>query len=198
MDLSHPINALAPGLTGAVLEVLARTTLPLTGRAVQQLAPRTASQAGVQKALDRLAATGLVRQTPAGRSILNQLNRDHALAPAVIEVVALGDTMPARIAEVIRRHAGEASKALLFGSVTRGEAGPDSDIDLLLVWPADTDESTRWAGALDTARSVEQFVGNACIPLVYTDDEYASLPERSPAFADALARDAIDLLTYTK
>lgn len=194
MDLSHPINALSPGLTGAVLEVLCRTIRPLSGRAVQRLLPRPASQAGVQKALDRLAADGLVIQTAAGRSILNQLNRDHALASAVIEVAALGDEIPARIAEIVKTHAKGVSMALLFGSVARGEAGPGSDIDLLLIWPAGTEEPVRWSAAAEVAVGVTQLTGNPCTPLVYTDEEYAGLPERAPGFAESLDREAVTLI----
>ena len=194
MDLSHPINALSPRLTGAVLEVLCRTTRPLSGRAVQRLLPRPASQAGVQKTLDRLAASGLVTQTAAGRSILNLLNRDHALAAAVIDVVAVGNDMPARIAEVVKTHAKGVSMALLFGSVARGEAGPGSDIDLLLIWPTGTEEPVRWSAAADVAVGVTRLTGNPCTPLVYTDEEYAGLPERAPRFAESLAREAVTLL----
>jgi len=194
MDLSHPINVLSPGLTGAVLEVLCRTTRPLSGRAVQRLLPRPASQAGVQKTLDRLAASGLVTQTAAGRSILNLLNRDHALAAAVFDVVAVGNDMPARIAEVVKTHAKGVLMALLFGSVARGEAGPGSDIDLLLIWPTGTEEAVRWSAAADVAVGVTRLTGNPCTPLVYTDEEYAGLPERAPRFAESLAREAITLI----
>ncbi|MDE0138037.1 MAG: nucleotidyltransferase domain-containing protein [bacterium] len=196
MDLTHPISALAPGLTGAVLEVLARATHPLTGRAVQRLVSRPASQAGVQKALDRLADTGLVSQTGAGRALLHRLNRAHVLAPAVLEVVAMNETIPIRIAEAVRIHAPGASSALLFGSVARREAAPHSDIDLLVVWPDTTEESTRWSAAADIAVAVARLTGNPCTPLVYTEDEYAGLPERAPAFAASLDRDSIDLLAY--
>lgn len=61
MDLSHPLSTLAPGLEGAVLEVLARSTEPLSGRAVRRRLSREASQSGVQKALDRLYVSGLVK-----------------------------------------------------------------------------------------------------------------------------------------
>lgn len=195
MDLTHPISTLAPGLNGAVLEVLARTTDPLTGRAVQRLVSRPASQAGVQKALDRLADTGLVRQTRAGRALLHRLNRDHVLAPAVIEIVGLADSIPDRIAEAVRAQVPRVSKALLFGSVARREARTESDVDLLVIWPDATDEDTRWAGSLAIADRVEALTGNTCLPMVYTEEEYAGLPERAPAFARSLARDAIDLLS---
>ena len=176
--------------------MLARTARPLTGRAVQRHVSRPASQAGVQKALDRLAETGLVTQTRSGRAILNELNRDHALASAVLEVVALEETVLVRIAEVVRTFAPGVSRALLFGSVARHEAGIHSDVDLLLVWPDATKEQVRWSEAADVAVAVVQLTGNPCVPLVYTDDEYSGLRERAPAFAGSLDREAIDLLAH--
>lgn len=195
MDLTHPIRTLAPGLTGAVLEVLARTPRPLTGRAVQRRVSRPASQAGVQKALDRLADTGLVRQISVGRAVLNELNRDHALASSVLEVVEMDETVPVRIAGLVRAHAPGVSRALLFGSLARREARADSDVDLLLVWPDSIDRSVRWSAAADIAVAVTRLTGNPCIPLVYTDDEFSGLPERAPEFAASLDREAIDLLS---
>lgn len=196
MDLTHPIRALAPGLTGAVLEVLAQASHPLTGRAVQRLVSRPASQAGVQGALNRLVDTGLVRQTRAGRALLHRLNRDHALAPAVIEVVRLADTMPDRIAEAVRAQVPGVSRAVLFGSVARREARAESDVDLLLIWPDHIDEDSRWSGSLAIADRVEQLTGNTCLPMVHTESTYEQVSETAPRFARSLAQDAIDLLGH--
>ena len=45
----------------------------------------------------------------------------------------------------------EVSEVLVFGSVARGEAGPDSDIDLVAVYD-DLDYSTRWERATQLGR----------------------------------------------
>ena len=196
MDLSHPLNTLAPGLEGAVLEVLARASKPLSGRAVQRRLSRAASQSGVQKALDRLCDAGLVTQKLNGRAILNRLNRDHALAPFVIDMVELGDTMPSRIAEVIGPYLEGASKALLFGSVARWQADADSDVDLILVWPDDTDKD-RWAANAGIMVDLMRLTGNSCNPMVFTESEFADkcAPwlDHASDFADS-PRVTIDLL----
>ncbi len=196
VDLSHPLSTLAPGLEGAVLEVLARATEPLSGRAVRRRLSREASQSGVQKALDRLCIAGLVKQRPNGRAILNQLNRDHALAPFVVDLVQLGDTMPSRIAEVIRPHLEDASKALLFGSLARWQADAESDIDLILVWPDDTDKDP-WEAKEDISDDLMRFTGNPCNTMVFTDTEFeeqcAPWLERAPDFPE-LPRVTLNLL----
>ena len=196
MDLSHPLNTLAPGLEGAVLEVLARVKEPLSGREVRRRLSREASQAGVQKALDRLCAAGLVTQRPKGRAILNELNRAHALAPFVVDLVEMGDTMPARIAGAIRPQLEGASKALLFGSVARWQADSESDIDLILVWPDDYDEDP-WDAKHRISDELMRFTGNPCNTLLFTESEFekecAPWLERTPDFPE-LPRTTLDLL----
>ena len=196
MDLSHPINTLAPGLEGAVLEVLTRATRPLSGRAVRRCLSRQASQSGVQKALDRLCDAGLVTQSLKGRAILNQLNRDHVLAPFVVDLVELGDTMPSRLSDLIRPHLRGASKALLFGSVARWQADADSDIDLILVWPDEADEDP-WDVDLDIVGDLMRFTGNPCNTMVFTESEFteqcAPWLDRAPDFSE-LPRVMINLL----
>ena len=108
--------------------------------------------------------------------------------------VRAGDAaLPVRIASAIRDHAAGVSRAILFGSVARGDEMPDSDVDLLLVWPENTDEDTRWDTSMRIAQIVDDVVGRVCIPLVYTHGEYENLSSR---LASSVARDGIDLLTY--
>lgn len=45
-----------------------------------------------------------------------------------------------RFADIARVRFPEVQRAILFGSVARGAAGPESDIDLLLVWDGDHEE----------------------------------------------------------
>ena len=150
----------------------------------------------MQKALDRLCVAGLVKQRQNGRAILNRLNRDHVLAPFVVDLVDLGDTMPSRIAEAIRPHLEGASRALLFGSLARWQADADSDIDLILVWPDDT-ERNRWDADLDIAADLERLTGNPCNTMLFTESEFVEncVPwlDREPDFPE-LSRVTLDLL----
>ena len=62
-----------------------------------------------------------------------------------LPVVVDCDSLFSKVAEVVRSNAKGAIKELLFGSLARREANKDSDVDLLLVWPADG--CVRWLGA---------------------------------------------------
>ena len=61
----------------------------------------------------------------------------------------------------------EVSEVLVFGSVARGEAGPDSDIDLVAVYD-DLDYSTRWERSTELGRLASAAAGRRVF--VYVTD----------------------------
>jgi len=193
VNLTHPLSSLIPSLAGPVLEVLAHTTRPLTGREVQRLLPRDASQQGVQNVLDDLSAHGLVTQMQAGNAVLNSLNRDHILAPFVIRIADLRDELLRDLAAIVAEEAPWAIRAILFGSLARGEADEKSDIDLLLVW-GDTVTEEEASPGEDISSRVQRLTGNPCRILYYTTSGFAALPDRAPDLHAALTTEGIDLL----
>ncbi|TCO24574.1 nucleotidyltransferase-like protein [Kribbella steppae] len=161
MDLSRPISTVVPSLDGPVLAVLARTTEPLTGRRVQQLAG-VGSEPGVRKVLQRLTSTGLVGASQAGASILYTLNRQHLAAAAVEQLTTMRQRLVDRIRAAIDDWAIVPVHASLFGSVARGDGGLDSDIDILLIhrdFPGSP--PAEWADLVgDLADQVFRWTGN--------------------------------------
>lgn len=197
VNLTHPLSSLIPSLAGPILEVLAHTTRPLTGREVQRLLPRDASQQGVQNVLDDLSAHGLVTQMQAGSAVLNSLNRDHILAPFVIRIADLRDELLSDLAGIIAEEAPWAIRAILFGSLARGEADEKSDIDLLLVWDDEVTEEDASPDEDISARA-QRLTGNPCRILCYATSEFAALPDRAPDLHAAISAEGIDLLASTQ
>lgn len=191
MNLGHPLSSLVTTLSGQVLEVLVNTTYPLSGRHVMRLLRRDASQQGVQNALDELAAHGLVERISAGGSILNTLNREHILAPYIIGVVNLRNELIDRIAAIVSEEAPEVRQAILFGSLARGSADEESDIDIALVWP---DEETEESTEENIAVRVDNLTGNACNLLHYNAEEFDTLAERAQELYAAIKSEGIDLI----
>ncbi len=194
MDITHPINTLIPSLAGPVLEVLAGTTRPLSGREVTRLLSVEATDRGVQRVLDRLVEGGLVLQDSQGSALLHTLNRDHILAPVVLAAARAYRTLVEGLTDVVGDLTPRPVHAALFGSVARRQAGPDSDVDCVLVWSNEvSDEAV--AEAEDTVRSyVERSTGNRCQIVSYRADEYDSLAETSPEFWANLKADSLQLL----
>lgn len=98
------------------------------------------------------------------------------------ETTAPGVDDPA-LDEVVRRlvEAYQPERVYLFGSVARGEAGPDSDYDLLLIVPDDAPPERR-RGRL--AYEVLWGTGVAVDVLVWTTSQFESrahLPASLPA-----------------
>lgn len=129
----------------------------------------------------------------AGSSVLNTLNRDHILAPYVIKIANLRDELLADLASIVSAEAPWATRAILFGSLARGEADEESDIDLLLVRDDTTPEDDTPPEEDITSR-VHRLTGNPCRLLRYTTSEFAALPDRAPDLHAAISSEGIDLL----
>lgn len=130
MDLGSPVLDVAPAVRGALLQALARLEQPVTRR---QLATAAGVAPGNASAvIEELIRAGLVSETAAGRSSMVVLNRSHLAAGPVLALAGLRG-------ELIRRLRQRLSEwpdllgAWLFGSVARGDADSESDVDLLIV-----------------------------------------------------------------
>ncbi len=178
MDLSRPYSAICPTLEGPVLDVLAHTTRPLTGREIARLASR-GSERGVRLVLHRLVASGLVGAREAGSASLFVLNREH-VAAGIVESLA---GLRAELVERIRREVGgwpsQPVHASIFGSAARADGDTESDIDLLIVRPGDlSEDDSQWREQLHRlAERIERWSGN-----------HASLHEVSPKELKAARR----------
>lgn len=163
MDVAHPIRAVTPTLDGAVLEVLARTTSPLTAPEVHRLAG-VGSPNGVRLALNRLAHQGLVSAERRANIVFYVANRDHLAWPAVEALAGLRRTLINRLGEEMSAWEVGPVHASLFGSAARGDGDADSDIDLLVIRPDRIDEEAPpWAEQIDRLRElIPAWTGNHC------------------------------------
>ncbi|MFD3405549.1 nucleotidyltransferase domain-containing protein [Kribbella sp. NPDC058693] len=189
MDLARPITTVVPTLDGAVLTVLARTTQPLTGRRVHQLA-EAGSESGVRKVLNRLADTGLVTTTIAGQSMLYALNRKHLAADAVLDLVSLRGKLIRSLAEVVEQWEELPVHASLFGSVARGEADLNSDIDLLVVH-AEGESSTMADQIALLGEQVHEWTGNFLQTYAISTGELANHLRAGEPMVNEWLRDCI-------
>ena len=194
MDLSSPLRSLAPGLDSAVLEVLARTESALSVTQIARLAERGSRQ-GHALVIERLIQHRLVLAEPANRSNMYRLNRDHVLAPLVLSGARARVVILERLAHGVAQLDPTPLHASVFGSLARGEGGPDSDIDLLLVYPPGV--------ALDEAQlevihsfadEVVRWTGNRLEYIAYTSDELDVVVANNEPIVGSWLQDAITLL----
>lgn len=194
MDLSNPSAAVVPSLDGAVLAVLAGTTLPLTGREIHRLAGR-GSQHGIQRVLHRMDEHGLVDVLRAGPANLYTLNRDHVAADAVLVLAALRARLFQRIRENLDSWPVQPVAAAVFGSAARGDGTAESDVDVFVVRPDDVNaEDEIWSDLVDgLAQAVMRWSGNRASIIQATRGEIQQMVERAAPIVAELRRDAVAL-----
>ena len=193
MDLSSPLQSLVPTLDSAVLEVLAGTESGLSATQISRLAPRGSRQ-GQALVLDRLVEHGLVIAEPANRGYLYRLNRDHVLADAVLSACRARRTVLDRLTEAVKALDPEPAHVSVFGSFARREAGPGSDIDLIVVLPAAPESDTAWSDQLqDLADRVLSWTGNRLECLTFTVDELRTVAARGEPIVDSFRDHAVRL-----
>lgn len=173
-----------PGARGAVLAVLLRTGAPLTGRRVHALVADRHSLGAVQQALRELDRLGLITTETIGRAGVHRLNQGHA-ANAPLRSLASPIEMLTRVVQEAVR---DVEAVIVFGSVARGDAHADSDIDLVVLAPEE------WGGRVDLQRQVQEGLGNSCDVLHLTHEHFEPAPEdQEPVVAEVL-RDGIALV----
>lgn len=178
MDLGQPYTVICPTLEGPVLDVLAHTTRPLTGREIARLASR-GSERGVRLVLHRLVAQGLVTAQEAGSASLFVLNREHVAAGIVEDLVRLRAELIERIRGEVEGWSSRPVHVSVFGSAARADGHMESDIDLLIIRPEDVaEDDPHWREQLHRlAERIERWSGN-----------HASLHEVSPKGLKAALR----------
>lgn len=182
MMIGQPFGGVLPGARGAVLAVLLRSGDPLTGRQIHALVRGGFSLWSVQEALKAWEQIGVVESRPVGRAYVYEVNDDHVAVPPLR---ALVDPLASLTEVVVASVGDEVDAVVLFGSIARGEATADSDVDLAVIAPAG------WDGRIDLQSAVRARLGNDCDVLVLTPEEFADPGE--PVNAE-IARDGVALV----
>lgn len=195
MDLTSPLRTLAPSLDSAVLEVLVGTESGLSAVQVARLS-RRGTRTGQRPVLDRLTEHGLVIADRANTGYLYRFNREHLLAPAVLAATNARSELMSRMRTACLELDPEPVHASVYGSFARGEAGPESDIDMMLVVPDDVVTSgPPWTDQVQALQlAVQAWTGNRLEPLVLSMSRLATVADVDEPIIGTWSEDAITLV----
>ncbi|MEZ5323370.1 MAG: helix-turn-helix domain-containing protein [Microthrixaceae bacterium] len=186
MDFVRAIEAIVPGAQGRVLAVLAETTAELNLRTIAQLAG--ISQAQASRLLPDLVALGVVERREVPPASLFRLVPEHVASRALLTLARASDTVLDEMGRLAGALPHPPLSVIVFGSFARREAEVGSDIDVVVVWPADIDEDDddAWSTSLEAwRRDVRRLTGNPVEVLEVSANEAArKLTGRSQVWAD--------------
>jgi predicted nucleotidyltransferase len=120
----------------------------------------------IQRELRQLAEAGIIRRAVRGRQVYFQANPDSPiffeLKSLIIKTAGIADTLRAALAPI----AGKLNIAFIYGSIARGEEGPRSDVDLLVIG------DIAFADVVVNLQAAQKLVGREVNPTVYPPDEF--------------------------
>lgn len=189
MDLSTPGGDILGRTRALVLLALARLTEPVSGREVARLAGGIAASS-THRELQALVQIGLVEAKRSSHATTYTLNRAHVLWPALFEILASPAKVEERLGDLISNALGTTTACALFGSVARGDATVESDIDVLVVTDDEVDSETL-EDDLDRVRDdLASFTGNTPQLVAVTRSQLGRMVEADDPLVDSWERDA--------
>lgn len=188
MDLSSPLTALARRTDAAALSVLAAAGEPMTGRQVARLAGES-TPSNIRIALLRLVDIGLVTSTARPDAVLYSANRSHLIWPAIESILSVRTRLIAQIKALAERHASSGTTVMLYGSVARGDADDESDVDLLVVSRPDVVNAEAFPEFLRI--DVQKWTGNRAQVFEATPDDVRRMWRSRDPLIDSWLSDGI-------
>jgi predicted nucleotidyltransferase len=191
VDIGAPVLDVAPAVRGALLQALARLEQPVTRR---QLAVAAGVAPGHASAvLEDLIRAGLVSEAVAGRSSMVVLNRSHLAAAPLLALAGLRGELIRRLRERLSAWP-DLRGAWVFGSVARGDADRDSDVDLLIV-ADDLQSSDLHERLVQVHADVRTWTGNDLQLVEHSVVSLRKLVRANNPLIEQIRRDGIGLTT---
>jgi predicted nucleotidyltransferase len=134
---------------------------------VREIARLTGADAGnAHRVLRRFEQAGLVSATRSGNQRRYRANRDSPIFGELQGIVRKTAGLADVLRDALEPLAPRIERAFVFGSIARGEPGPRSDVDVMIVGDATYDDVI---GAL---YPLQERLGREVNPIVLTTDEF--------------------------
>jgi predicted nucleotidyltransferase len=120
----------------------------------------------VQRELELLTASGLVRREVRGKQVYFQANQKAAIFPELQGLFAKTVGLVDILRESLTPLADHVRAAFVFGSAARGELHASSDVDLLVVG------DVSFGDVITAIQGAEKRLGRDVNPTVFSEDEF--------------------------
>jgi len=196
VDFLRPVEAVIPGAQGKLLAVFAQTAAALSVRTAARLSGVSLAQ--TSRILPELAAFGILERSEVPPSIVYRLIEENVAARAIRQLARSRDLVLAELGEAAKAMPAPPLSIVVFGSFARGDAGPESDIDVVLVHQSGLDATPIWSeGVEEWRRVVRRLTGNE-IEVMEIDERLigSRLRSRRPVWRD-ICREGIAVFGKT-
>ena len=183
-----PSSILFPGYRRRVLGMLLlHPEESLHGR---EIARRTGLPAGtLTRELKRLAEAGLLNCERQGNQLLYSANRQSPIFEELAGILRKTSGLADVVAEALEPLTDHIEVALIFGSVARGAETRGSDVDVLIIGPAD------YGSVVDALYPAQERLAREINPKVFSTREWsAKLKEKNPFVLEVLSGKRIFLI----
>jgi predicted nucleotidyltransferase len=134
---------------------------------LRELARQVGGAVGaVQRELELLTASGLVRREVRGKQVYFQANQKAAIFPELQGLFAKTVGLVDILRESLMPLADRLRAAFVFGSAARGELHASSDVDLLVVG------DVSFGDVITAIQGAEKRLGRDVNPTVFSEDEF--------------------------
>lgn len=177
-----------------LLRELSRSGAAVSGRHAARLAGLSAKAI---QSLDELAEVGIVGRRVATGQNLYSFRQEHYLAEPIVALFAAEERKLSSVLALLRsglEDGGAIVSAAIYGSVARGESGPGSDLDVLILL------EDRWTRAavldrvLDAGEVIAARFGWRLSPFVTERNVWYAQLAAGDAFASNVLREAVVFL----
>lgn len=191
MDFARPVQAVIPGSQGRILAVLVETSAELNLRALARLSGVSLAQAS--RVLPGLVSLGMIERRDVPPAALFRVVPEHVAVQALMGLSRARDVALGELGQLAAKLSPPPVSVIVFGSLARGKAGVESDIDLVVVRPAAVGEdSEAWRQGVEAWREeARRLSGNAVEIVEVGEGEIGRLLRgRRPMWKDVL-RDGV-------
>ena len=168
MDFRHPVAATIPGAQGRVIAALLGTSGEINLRTVARVAGVSIAQAS--RVLPGLVDLGMIERREIPPSSLFRLVPEHVATRALRALADSRKIVMAEMGQAAAEISPSPISVIAFGSFTRGDSEPDSDIDVIMVRPIGIDaDDDSWTRTMESWRTVVGRVAGSTVEILDVD-----------------------------